>query len=327
MGGFLVADAESMCLALSARAFGQVILQHSSVCVLAAKYARLCAWHLSTHDCSDATRFRYSLAELDKLIAEANLENNSDNHIIFISHYKQEAGTEAALMRHALKEAFGEVDLETPVFVDSEDLTDLEKLLRHVRNSHVLVVLLTPGLLTRPWCVLEIVTAFDNDVQIVPVEIQRPGMTYQFPDDQFYARLHKGGILDSSALSLLEKEGVSLSSIEAAIRHMFLKIAVPYSPHKSENIRSAELLDIIKRTPQKYWNAAEPLEGNFRMRGRNSMSGPGRASGVYLPGMRSDGMVRRISNQTVKSNRSDEGPRMVGNSSDSRMWAVLNTLR
>ena len=38
------------------------------------------------------------------------------------------------------------------------------------------VLLLTPGLLSRPWCLLEIVTAIDSGVVIVPVEVQRPGI-------------------------------------------------------------------------------------------------------------------------------------------------------
>ena len=43
-------------------------------------------------------------------------------------------------------------DLLVPVFLDSEDLTDLSSLREHVSKSKNLVVLLTPKILTRPWC-------------------------------------------------------------------------------------------------------------------------------------------------------------------------------
>ena len=45
------------------------------------------------------------------------------------------------------------------------------------------------------WCILEIVTAHLNGVQIVPVEIQRPGMSYPYPEEEFYNSLRQGGVI------------------------------------------------------------------------------------------------------------------------------------
>jgi hypothetical protein len=214
---------------------------------------------------SDLATFENNLYILDEIHQQDDGEpaqDDHDRHVIFISHYKQEAGTEAALMRHALKELIT-VDLASPVFVDSEDLTDLATLQKHVEQSDALVVLLTPGIFTRPWCILEIVTAFKKNVLVLPVEVQRPGSSFKFPDDSFYFRLHRGEILDKAGLKLLKGAGVSMKNVDSAIRNMFMKIALPYSPHKSEAVRGAELLDIMKRVPLSCWDSAQSSRSNF----------------------------------------------------------------
>jgi hypothetical protein len=45
--------------------------------------------------------------------------------------------------------------LNASVFLDSDDLSDLNKLCDHVRATDVLVLLQTRDILTRPWCLLE----------------------------------------------------------------------------------------------------------------------------------------------------------------------------
>ena len=50
-------------------------------------------------------------------------------------------------------------ELMNPVFLDSESLSDLATLSSHVQNSRYLMLLLTPGFLSRPWCLAEIVHA------------------------------------------------------------------------------------------------------------------------------------------------------------------------
>merc|ERR1712032_1432832 len=140
-------------------------------------------------------------------------------------------------------------DFMRPVFVDSTDLQDLSLLMQHVRKSYYLLLLLTPGVLKRPWCLLEIVTAVQNDVEIVPVEIVRPGAQFSYPDEDFYRDLGDGRLLDPRAARLLETQGVLLPTVADALRQVFMKIAIPFSPHKSANIRRAELHDILNRCP------------------------------------------------------------------------------
>merc|ERR1711939_1203541 len=74
-----------------------------------------------------------------------------DQHLLFLSHFKQEAGTEATLLEESLSKLVGEDDmhpashLTRPCFLDSSDLTDLRVLRDKVICSHNLVVLLTPN--------------------------------------------------------------------------------------------------------------------------------------------------------------------------------------
>lgn len=148
-----------------------------------------------------------------------------------------------------------------------------------MEESDVLLVLLTPGVLTRPYCVLEIVTAFKKMVQIVPVEIQRPGMKFSYPDDEFYHRLRKGELFEKHGIKLLKRSGVTIRDIESSYKQMFMKIALPYSPHKSENVRDAELSDIMKRIPAKFWDGSQQrserrtASGNFQVAASVDRSG------------------------------------------------------
>jgi len=66
---------------------------------------------------------------------------------------------------------------------------------------------------------------------------------------------------------LLEREGVSLEDLEQALRHVFLKIAQPFSPHKSKNIRQAELQDILKRCCDEHEDAGNPRMTHKSTRG------------------------------------------------------------
>merc|ERR1712032_132360 len=139
------------------------------------------------------------------------------------------------------------LEFTAPVFIDSLDLSDLGMLRQHVIKSKYFVFLLTPTVLMRPWCLVELVTAVENEVEIVLVEIQRPGSCFSYPDDEFYTNLASGRVLTPSAMQFLAAENIRLVGVERALRQAFQKIALPFSPHKSPSIRQAELSDILKR--------------------------------------------------------------------------------
>lgn len=83
----------------------------------------------------------------------------------FLCHHKAGAGSFARFVKIVLQS-----HMRLQVFLDSDDLRDVEDLFNIVRTStRTLVVLLTSEVLKRPWCVGEIVTAKRNQVQILPV--------------------------------------------------------------------------------------------------------------------------------------------------------------
>lgn len=67
-----------------------------------------------------------------------------------VLQYKLEAGAEARFLKDALDKMTGQ-----RAYLDSSTLADLRELFHSgVDTSEVLVLLLSEGLLTRPWCLL-----------------------------------------------------------------------------------------------------------------------------------------------------------------------------
>jgi hypothetical protein len=252
--GELLSTNNSRVIELDAEAFGKVISGYKDLYLSAVRYARKYIRFLNQNFDSILDIAKHSMRLSSKPTEfETKMEANADHHYMFLSHYKVEAGTECALMQEAFK-CMIEKDpyhhanhFDVPVFLDSENLTDLTFLKEHVRKSHNLVLLLTPNLFTRPWCLVEIVTCLWAGNNIVPVEVQRPGMRFQYPDEQFYTNLRAGKGLSEQDINLLNGQGIQLSDLEGAIRQIFTQIAQPFSPHKSANIRQAELWAILSR--------------------------------------------------------------------------------
>lgn len=178
---------------------------------------------------------------------------NRLHHLIFLSHYKLEAGTEAALMRSELERALQQDagslghNFDEPVFLDSENLNSLEDLAERVRNTHNLVLLLTKDVLTRPWVLIEIITAKRVGVRVLLINISKQGSIFNFPDDAWFEKLRSGEFLDSDAENVLRSVNCTLEELEEALREVFMQIAVPYSPHKAQTIRFAEIAAVLKQ--------------------------------------------------------------------------------
>ena len=68
------------------------------------------------------------------------------------------------------------------VFLDSDNLADLHELRQHVAHSDVIIALQTPNLLTRPFCLVELVTAIDLAKPILGLRIEGPKATYNFEE-------------------------------------------------------------------------------------------------------------------------------------------------
>jgi len=207
-------------------------------------------WWLLSQEAVRAFRERHARATHQALFSN----HASTQHLIFISHSKVEAGTEAALMRTELLNAIYEDtgnpgnQLDVPVFLDSEDLTILSDVQDRVRKSHNLVLLLTGSTLYRPWILVEIVTALNEGLRVLPVKVAKlGGNEFQLPDQNYYSKLASGDILDESGKSVMRDADIEFPQVVEALQTLFQRIIVPYSPHRSETIRQAEILSVLRQ--------------------------------------------------------------------------------
>eukprot|EP00930_Biecheleria_cincta_P029409 TRINITY_DN20471_c0_g2_i2.p1 TRINITY_DN20471_c0_g2~~TRINITY_DN20471_c0_g2_i2.p1 ORF type:complete len:879 (+),score=150.97 TRINITY_DN20471_c0_g2_i2:187-2823(+) len=249
--GRLTSPAKSHLIMLNAAQFRKNVLMFPDFHEVAKQYGRKFVHKLNASETSytDLTKWHLDFSDLHTWVEDGEEEG----HYVFISHYKLEAGTEAVLVKEALVRILQQDpahrgnSFKASVFLDSENLSDLTKLKDHVIKTENLVLLLTPGLFTRPWCLLEIVTALRNNITIVPVEVQKPGSRFTYPDEHFYEKLREGSALTEDGRKILANDGVELSEVEAAVRHVFTKIALTFSPHKSSAIREAEMQSLMDR--------------------------------------------------------------------------------
>ena len=66
---------------------------------------------------------------------------NGKAFALFLSHFKQEAAGDARMLKELTEET-----LSAPVFLDSDDLVDLKRLIKNVEDSDVLVLLQTTNI-------------------------------------------------------------------------------------------------------------------------------------------------------------------------------------
>ena len=163
-------------------------------------------------------------------------------HAAFLSHFKRECAMEARYFQSNLADLLG-----CDVFLDSDDLTDLRKLLQHVKESDVLLLFQTKGLFTRPWCLLEVYTAVEAMVPIVTVNV-KGFHPYDFED-----ALRCLTFLDTElekrnpgASKLLADHGVDVVDCAHKLSSVVPNIiSVDFNPSGSRNNIMACLLDVV----------------------------------------------------------------------------------
>ena len=88
---------------------------------------------------------------------------------VFLSHFKVEAAAEARILKNDLVRSLR--DKEQQLFLDSDNLTNLKQLLDHVADSDSIALLYTQGVLSRPWCLLELHAAVKHSVPIFIISV------------------------------------------------------------------------------------------------------------------------------------------------------------
>ena len=133
----------------------------------------------------------------------------------FISHCKKEASMEARYLQMELAKRLGK-----PCFLDSDDLRSLDKLQHHVRESDVVVIVQSASVLSRPYCLLELVTAIDTSIPIVGVSLGSGSASHAYDfEEAVHFLTHLDTSLEaanSGAAEVLRAHGVEL--IEAAYK-------------------------------------------------------------------------------------------------------------
>ena len=167
----------------------------------------------------------------------------------FMSHAKAEAAMEARFVQMQMedRQAEGKMDSKLPIFLDSDDLKNLDELEAHVRSSEVLVLCQTEKVLTRPWCVLELVTALDAGVPIVGLTLQGKG--YDFAEAEHYlanidTKLDK---INPGGSKLLESKGVNMQEAAHKLSNAIPKIiSMELNTGASRNVLKATIDDLVE---------------------------------------------------------------------------------
>jgi hypothetical protein len=98
------------------------------------------------------------------------------------------------------------------------DLLDLTKLKDHVRESSCVLLLQTRSVLSRPWCLIELITAIDADVPIVGISITSGAFPYDFARGLEWMT-HLDTVLDADKRAQLAALGLDLTDAAFKLSH------------------------------------------------------------------------------------------------------------
>jgi hypothetical protein len=132
---------------------------------------------------------------------------------------------------------------------------DLRDLLDSVRNSDVLVIVQSAEILTRPWCLLEMVAAVDAGVPMIAISVSGKGYNFATATNLLKHLDTKLDEINPGACDLLKENGVdpldAAFKLSTAVPNM---ISLPFNASESSNRIHASLVDIIAAM-----NSAKPM--------------------------------------------------------------------
>jgi len=162
------------------------------------------------------------------------MQKRSKTFQYFLCHHKAAAGAFARLLKMTLSR------MGVTVFVDCDNLTDLDMLFDLVGNqTETLVVLCTRELCVRPWCMGEIVTAKAKSLQIVRLAFP----DFLEPSDGFISD-YESHIQD---LSVLSEQGCSLAEAQDALRWIREQRVVAVEPDFSDHDLRALVRNVLNK--------------------------------------------------------------------------------
>lgn len=214
----------------------------------------------STDKNMDARRLAFNLQRLGLASATEREEIKryiegwyvNGNYACFLSHFKNEAAAEARVLKLELVRSLN--TQEDQIFLDADNLLDLNDLLTDVKESDAIVLLYTKSLLSRPWCLLELVTAVENKVPIILVRIAS-GKSAGDPSKIEAILEDLGGYLAKSenptAEATLTAFGTSAAAVASTIKSVLVKAAmkdncVTFDPHQSSRVMHAAVQQLAQ---------------------------------------------------------------------------------
>ena len=135
------------------------------------------------------------------------------------------------------------------VFLDSDDLKDLSQLALHVtKDSDCLLLVQSAGVLTRPYCLLELYHAIEANVPIIGVNL-RGQFRYDFAEQESFL-LHLDTALEEvnpGAGEVLKEHGVDIKDVAFKLSSRVPKIiSIEFNSCASRNIITATFNDIAE---------------------------------------------------------------------------------
>jgi len=177
------------------------------------------------------------------------LGQKKKQYAAFLTHHKRDA---AAIVGPFRADLARRVKIDPSyIFLDSEDLQDLRTLKKAVEGTLVLFVILTKDVFTRPWCLVEIYTAIQNNIPILSVAVEGQGNAFDYGQTQAFLQSadfpEKLEAVNPGAVKELEGQGIDVAQLGALIGgYLPYVIAKSYNVAASERIRHAQLEDIVE---------------------------------------------------------------------------------
>lgn len=159
----------------------------------------------------------------------------------FLCHHKGGCGSFARLLKMNMT---GDAKVTEKVFLDSDDLQDLNRLFDVVREDlGTLVVLCTKEVLMRPWCAGEITTARMNNVPVVTVIFP----DFSFPDED---TIKNYGTLVPGTGSLAP-HGIDEDMVQESLRWIKDQPSITYASDVSVNAVDDLVKAVVTNAAQK----------------------------------------------------------------------------
>lgn len=199
----------------------------------------------------------------------------------FLSHHKAAAGS----LARWLKMGLAQESLQA-VFLDSDEvhtfvrhcmsflfaecsfvwqLQNLDTLIGNAANSDVLLVIMTPKVLQRPWCAVELVTAYRSNVKLVPLLLSDQDRISDFVADSPFR------VFSHETVALFTQYGITEPELEAAYHALVRSRPVLFPALDASGQQHAikELCSIAKA--QRPQNISAKARRGLRVTMRNSM--------------------------------------------------------